>query len=365
MKPVIITRKIQLLLQAESKEEWKEGYGRLLAWQSTVSKAANRIVTHLYVQEHLPEMVYLTEGAKAKLADAQKDADGILTTSRTNSTYRLLSAGLKGEIPMSIIGALNSRIVSIFNKEKGDYAEGKRSLRTYRRDQPIPVVSAAISSVKKVGPEDAQEYELTLFGLRFRTNFGRDASGNRQFFSRLVSGEYRLRDSSLQVGKSKLFLLAVFNYEKGKVSLSADLRVEASLSIDAPIIAVTADRKVIIGSREEYLHRRLAIQEAMHRTQSALAGSRGGKGRKKKLRALKRYEHLEKNYVRTRLHQYAARLIDLCRSEGAGTLVLKGQTEKAVAAQDEPFLLRNWGYYGLIEKIRHKAAKYEIKVLIE
>jgi hypothetical protein len=362
MKPVIITRKIQLLLLAESKEEWKEGYRRLLAWQAVVSKAANRIVTHLYVQEHLQEMVYLTDGAKAKLVDEQKDADGILTTSRMNSTYRLLSPGLKGEIPMSIIGALNSRIVSVFNSEKGEYAEGKRSLRTYRRDQPIPVVKAAITSVT---PVDGKEYELTLFGIRFRTNFGRDASGNRQLFARLVSGEYRLRDSSLEVGKSKLFLLAVFNYEKGTVSLSADLRVEASLSIDAPIVATTGDRNVIIGSREEYLHRRLAIQEAMHRTQAALAGSRGGKGRKKKLGALKRYEQLEKNYVRTRLHQYAARLIDLCRTEGAGTLVLKGQTEKEEAAQEEPFLLRNWGYYGLIEKIRHKAAKYEIKVLIE
>jgi hypothetical protein len=362
MKPVIITRKIQLLLQAASKEEWKEGYKQLLDWQAIVSKAANRIVTHLYVQEHLQEMVYLTEGAKAKLADVQKDPEGILTTSRMNSTYRLLSSGLKGEIPMSIIGALNSRIVSVFNKEKGQYAEGKRSLRTYRGGQPIPVVSTAITGFEVVGGE---EYGLTLFGLRFRTNFGRDASGNRQLFARVASGEYRLRDSSLEVGKSKLFLLAVFNYEKAPTGVSPELRVEASLSIDAPIVAITGDRQVTIGSREEYLHRRLAIQEAMRRTQAGLAGSRGGKGRKKKLGALKRFEQLEKNYVRTRLHQYAAKLIDLCRAEGAGTLILKGQTEKEATAQEEPFLLRNWGYYGLIEKIRHKAAKYDINVLIE
>jgi hypothetical protein len=363
MEPVIITRKIQLLLQAADKEEWKEGYDKLLAWREIVSRAANWIVTHQYIQENLKEMVYLTEGIRLKLADSRKDEEGILTTSRMNTTYRLLSGKLKGEIPMSIIGALNSRIVSVFNKEKGDYREGKRSLRTYRRDQPIPVVSAAISALEEVEPE---EYRFQLFGLAFRTNFGRDASGNRQIFDKYARGECRLRDSSLEVRKNKLFLLAVFDYVgEQRPQLSPDLRVEASLSMDAPIIAAIGTRQIRIGSKEEYLHRRLAIQEAMRRTQSALRGSRGGKGRKKKMKALERFEELEKNYVRTRLHQYSSRLISFCLEEGAGVLVLKGQLEKEAEAGEDAFLLRNWGYYGLKDKISHKAAKYDITVIVE
>jgi hypothetical protein len=361
-KPLVFTRKIQLLLQTATKEEWVEGYGRLQEWQQLVTRAANWIVSHHYVQENLKEMIYLSDGTRTRLADIHKDADGILTTSKMNTTYQLLSGKLKGEIPMSIIGALNSQIVAVFNKEKKDYAEGKRSLRVYRLGQPIPVVRNAIGGMEAV---DKGEYAFRLFGMRFRTNFGRDASGNRQLFQQVASGERRIRDSFLEVGKNKLFLLAVFHQPGGEIRLSPERRVEARLSLEIPILAVSGDKELRIGTREEYLYRRLAIQEAMHRTQAALRYSKGGKGRARKMRALQRFRGLEKHYVQTRLHQYAARLIEFCRREGAGVLLLRDQTDKEAQASGDPFILRNWSYFGLKAKIDHKAAKYGITVLIE
>ena len=220
-KPLVFTRKIQLLLQTATKEEWVEGYGRLQEWQQLVTRAANWIVSHHYVQENLKEMIYLSDGTRTRLADIHKDADGILTTSKMNTTYQLLSGKLKGEIPMSIIGALNSQIVAVFNKEKKDYAEGKRALRIYRQGQPIPVVRNAISGIEAV---DKGEYAFRLFGMRFRTNFGRDASGNRQLFQQVASGERRIRDSFLEVGKNKLFLLAVFHQPGGEIRLRSEER---------------------------------------------------------------------------------------------------------------------------------------------
>lgn len=358
---MMITRKIQLLLQADSKEQWKEHYRKLVGWQHIVTKAANWIVTHHYVQENLKELLYLADGVKVKLADQQKDEEGILNTSRMNTTYRLLSGKFKGEIPMSIITALNNRIVSVFDKERSEYREGRRSLRTYRRDQPIPIVSTDIIRVAA----DKGEYHFFLYGLLFRTNFGRDASGNRQLFEKFVNGEGRLRDSSLDIRKNKLFLLAVFDQEKVAAPLSADRRVLARLSMDVPIIAGIDGKDIRIGSKEEYLYRRLAIQEAMHRTQAALRYNSGGKGRRKKMRAVQRFHELEKNYVQTRLHQYSARLISFCRQEGAGVLILLSQADKEAEAREDDFLLRNWGYYGLKEKISYKAAKYGITVLVE
>ncbi|GGA88134.1 hypothetical protein [Puia dinghuensis] len=361
-KPVMITRKIQLLLQADSKEEWKEKYRTLLTWQQMVTKAANWIVTHHYVQDSLKELLYLADGIKVKLADQQKDEEGILTTSRMNTTYRLLSAKFKGEIPMSIITALNSRIVSVFDKEKADYREGKRSLRIYRRDQPIPIVSKDIIHIE---PVEKGEYRFSLYGLHFHTHFGRDTSGNRQLFEKVIMGEGRLRDSSIQIKQQKLFLLAVFDQDKVAGQLSPESRVEAWLSMDVPIIAASGGKEIRIGSKEEYLHRRLAIQEAMRRTQAAVRYNSGGRGRTRKLQALERFHDLEKNYVRTRLHQYSARLIHFCLEEGAGVLVLRHQSEKEATARESNFLLRNWTYYGLKEKISYKAAKYGITVLVE
>lgn len=359
---MVFTRKIQLLLQTATKEEWVEGYARLQEWQQIVTKAANLIVSHHYVQEYLKEMIYLSDGTRVRLADIHKDADGILTTSKMNTTYQLMSGKFKGEIPMSIIGALNSQIVAVFNKEKKDYTEGKRSLRVYRQGQPIPVVRSAISGIEAV---DNDEYEFRLFGMRFRTHFGRDASGNRQLFQQVASGERGMRDSYLEVGKNKLFLLAVFHQPAAVVQLSPERRVEASLSLEIPIVALSGEKALRIGTKEEYLYRRLAIQEAMHRTQAALRYNKGGKGRARKMRALQRFRALEKQYVQTRLHQYSARLIEFCRQEGAGVLVLRDQTGKEAQAKEEVFILRNWSYYGLKAKIDYKAAKYGITVIIE
>jgi len=68
-KPLVFTRKIQLLLQTATKEEWAEAYGRLQEWKQIVVRAANQIVSHHYVQENLKEMLYLSEGTRVRLAD--------------------------------------------------------------------------------------------------------------------------------------------------------------------------------------------------------------------------------------------------------------------------------------------------------
>jgi IS605 OrfB family transposase len=147
--------------------------------------------------------------------------------------------------------------------------------------------------------------------------------------------------------------------------LSEDIRVEAHLSVDIPIVATNGEKTIQIGSREEYLYRRLAIQQSMHRAQSSMRFNKGGKGRKKKMQALERFHLAEKNYVSTRLHQYSAMLIEFCRQQGAGVLVLRSQLEKETQAKENEFLLRNWTYYGLREKISYKAFRYGITVITE
>jgi hypothetical protein len=73
----------------------------------------------------------------------------------------------------------------------------------------------------------------------------------------------------------------------------------------------------------------------------------------------------EKNYVNQKQHVYSKRLIDLCLKNKAATLLLVDQTEKEQQAREDPFLIRNWGYYGLKQKIERKANKVGIAVLVE
>jgi|GEM_PF-3892603 hypothetical protein len=85
---------------------------------------------------------------------------------------------------MAIISSLNKRIVSVFDKEKLEYREGTRSLRTYKAGLPIPIAGSDV-------------IHLAITG----------------------AGDYS-------------FILAAFPVEEQSVQLSPDIRVTAHLSED-------------------------------------------------------------------------------------------------------------------------------------
>src|SRR3546814_14099550 len=100
------------------------------------------------------------------------------------------------------------------------------------------------------------------------------------------------------------------------------------------------------GNKEEFLHRRLAIQAARHRLQRGSTYNRSGKGRQRKLKSLDDWDAKEKQYVDSRMHLYSRRLIDLCVTSEAGTLRLVHQQQTEQVAKEEEFLLRNWSNSG-------------------
>ena len=91
---------------------------------------------------------------------------------------------------------------------------------------------------------------------------------------------------------------------------------------------------------------------------------RSGKGKTRKLKALDRMSQVEQNYVHNRLHVYSRRLIDFYINNKAGTLILLDQEEKMELAKEEEFVLRNWSYYELMTKIKYKAEKAGIELII-
>ncbi len=57
---LILTRKIQLIIDLPTQEERKEELDKLYKWQNRCFKAANLIVSHLYVQEMIKDFFYLS-----------------------------------------------------------------------------------------------------------------------------------------------------------------------------------------------------------------------------------------------------------------------------------------------------------------
>ena len=362
-KRIIITRKIQLLIDSKDPEFIKQARNQLYQWQRICFKAANMIMSHQFVQEQVKDFFYLTEDVKLKLADKKRDEDGMLQLSREGTTYHVLSNHFKGQVPMNMMAALNHSLLSYFNKEKVAYWKGEKSLRNYKSNIPMPFSGRSI--YKYTLAADGRNYCFNLYRIPFRTYLGRDRSDKKAILERLRTGALKLLASSLQIVKGKIFLLASIEVEKEQHVLDPAVIAEASLSIAHPVVVRVGNNEYTIGNEEEFLHRRLAIQAAIHRVQKGAVFNRGGHGRKRKMKSLEDYKHLEKRYVEQKLHVYSRMLIDFCVKHRAATLLLLNQQAKEEIAKDDPFLLKNWSYYSLKEKISYKAEKAGIQVIVE
>jgi IS605 OrfB family transposase len=402
-----VTRKIELAFDVEDKAELKDLWKKVYNWNFNVRQAANYLSSHLWIQQHIKDLFYVTDGVKSKLANITKDPDGILITSKDNTTYQVLSKKYKGEMPMGMLSGLNTVIAKTYAKEANDVNMGLKSLRTYRQNIPLPIRTADISQWQKL-PDG--NYSFFVYGTRFKTYFGLDLSFNEIMMDRAVGRfsykhpqlekaekqnrkrkarfgividennevEYKFCDSTLTVEerknkegkkKNKIFLNAVFSFDSMKRLLDSEKVAECFLSEDYPIVIKESESRLYyIGTKQEYQHRRQAIRSSLDRLKKDLKYGGNGDGRRLKLQALDRFEALEKKYVNFKMHKYSKVLIDYCLKRGIGTIRLNNYKEiKEKLKQDTAeakLLLSSWSYFSLSEKIKYKSAVYGIAVEI-
>lgn len=349
---MIITRKIQLNINGKDKAESSDFYKTLYRWSFICQKAANLVTSHLFFLNNTKDFFYLVENVKLKLSKEES-----LKTSLRNIGYQLLSKNWKGEIPTDILTNLNNLVYKSFQQEKKEYYAGKRSLRSYKTTIPIPfskthIRNLTVTDIERDG-KTYQNYNFDLFSIPFTIFFGRDRSNNRAIIDRIMTGEYEMKNSSIQLKNNKIFLLLAININEKKLVLDDKKTVTANFSLSTPIIAKCGRYKKEIGNKDEFLHRRLQIQMAMQRIQKAGRYNVGGKGRKKKLKSIDFFKEKEHNYIQTKIHQYSKQLIDFALKVGAKNIKLMDMPEDAKDLDD--YLIRNWSYYSLNEKLKYKA----------
>lgn len=392
---MVITRKIEIYICESDKDLRKEFVHTVFGWCDAVRKAANLIVSHKFVQQNVRDFMYLQEDVRERfmIVDKQGKAkvkfnvSDILEKgpgmSEQNVTYRLISSMLKGNVPADIYSCLNQAVAKTFKETVTDINKGEAALRSYKNNIPIPFSAKSISNIHKAA--DGHFY-FTLFGVPFACMLGRDRSNNEAIIERCIRGEYKLCSSSIAFQKviskdtgkkkNKLFLYLCIDIPKKEVELNSKKSMYCYLGLAHPIeynyevqaknIYDSGVKWSYIGTAEEFLYRRVQIQAAMKRCQQNCRYTSGGKGRKRKLQALNRFE--EKNYVQTKLHTYSRMLVDNAIKNHCGTIVLVNQEPREEEAKvdnqkGEPFVLRNWSYYGLKTMISYKAKMVGIEVI--
>lgn len=378
---MIITRKIELLIPETDKEIKHAFYEKLFEIARIARDAANAASSHLFMLDN--STPYLDEESKDKLVYLGTKGD---KSTKQNVAYCLMSNMFKDKMP-GITGMLSCLAQIVRKNYQEDRKKGmwKRSLRSYKSNLPIPFSAKAFGNMckREYADQDGVVHEVIQFSIMnipFQMRFGRDRSGNRLIVERILSGEYKLCTSSIVCDGKKVFLLMTVDIPQKKVELIEGKKLYAFLDVETPIVCSTevksyrnrdsGEKVFLIGSKEEYLYRRVQIQQAVRRCQMNNKYTVGGKGRKRKCQAIDRWHEKEKNYVDSKIHLYSRELINYAIKYKCAEIVLMNQKEKEKKAKEEmeegkPFLLRNWGYYNLKEKIRYKATMYGIHLTEE
>lgn len=359
MEKRFVTRKLRLIIDSTDKAYIEEVYARLYHWRTVCRKASNLLMSHYFVLEQVKDIMYFTEDVKRKLADIKTDELGILSTSKMNSGYRMMSGHFKGEIPTHILSCLNKRIAGIFNSCKSDYLFGKKSLPNYKEDLAIPFKGTDISYLRKC--EDGISYGFKLFGIWFKTCLGRGFVYKRELLEEWVNGVRPLKTSMLELDGNKIYLIATFEMEHEILALNPSVIAELYLGSEYPVLLHIDNKNFTIGTNEGFLHRRLAIRAAIDRKLAAFGHCSSNKEKLKRNKVLERLREKDRAFVNTKQHQYSREIIDICIKHGAGIILLcKAKNE----IDDGNSVLKYWNYYSLKEKIKYKSSVSGI-VLIE
>ena len=374
---MVITRKIEVFIPEDDKALRRSYYEKLYDNRDAAVKIANMAVSHRFALDNT--MPYLTDEVKETIeyigCKGQK-------ATKQNATYVVASQAFKDKgIYMGMIPSVLQMVDKMYqdDRKKGMW---NRSLRSYKSTMPVPVKASLYHNLRfaEYVNGDGKTNEGCFFevmGIPFQMRFGRDRSGNRLIVERVISGEYKMCTSSIQVDGKKVFLLLCVDIPKKEVKLDEGKTMYAYLGVMNPIVC-TCDVRAAkeydsgykwfeVGTKEEFNYRRRQIQEAVKRCQQNNKYSVGGKGRRKKCQAIDRWHDKEKNYVDTKLHTYSRLLVELAVKHKCGQIVLMNQKPREDKAKEdnmngEPFVLRNWSYYGFKEKIAYKCKMCGIKL---
>lgn len=381
IRTMIITRKIEVFVNEDDKDLRRSYYEKLYDMRNAARHAANLTSSHSFILDNA--IPYLSEEDKEKLTFLGATGE---QASKANAAYTAVSKKYKGEISMGMLSNVVQNARKCYQADFVDVMTGKRSIRSYRSNLPIPFQKKAFSF-----RADDRDIYFTLEKIPFQMKFGKDRSGNRVIVNRVISGEYKMATSSIVLDdkRKKTYLYLCVDIPQKENKLKKDKVLYAYLGIHNPIVCSTEvctpyernQTKVWeISTSEEFFHKRRQIQESLRRAQITAKWNKGGKSRYYKTKNIEHFKKKELNYVTTKIHQYTKELVRIAIDHECDTIVLanqKGREEALKEAAEKKdnecterdlkrkIVFRNWSYSGLKDKIKYKAKMNGITVRID
>ena len=358
----IITRKIEVFIVEPDKDKYKQKRERLYDMRYHTFRAANKIINY-----HYSLFNELTQMLKDKTREEQKEIiAGKLGTSIENSSYQMIGEEFD-MLPSYVRSSLNRKIYGQFKNNISGVLRGQRTLATYRLGMPVPVMASHDFRKQEVDGKECIVYPF-LSDIQLALHFGRDRSNNASIVDRIISGEYKMCDSALELvdkgeNRGKMFLALSVKFPTQKVVLDYDKIAATNLGMNCPLFVSTSTGQTLqVGSKDEFLRVRIQLQERRRNIQRNLTTVLSGHGRARKMKALDHLAEVERNFARTFNHKLSKALVMFCVNNGIGTI----KTEDLLGGAEtleKTYILRNWSYFELQSQIEYKAKMYRIKVV--
>lgn len=353
MDQQISTRKVEIYVLESDKDKKDEYYKKLRDWNYQSRCYSNDIINML-------QSIRIIENFnKNNDSENAKTLEDFLDTSRRNVGYKLVSDKYK-ELPSYIRSSVNNYVFNDFKNTIGDILRGNRTVTSYKKGMPVFFMSTALRNLK----QEDNKFTFDFLGIPMATKLGRDRSNNKEIISRIISGEYKMSDSSFQIKDGKMFLNIVFKSPKKKISLDKDKILGVDLGINFPAyIAINSDSnfRMSIGDRDSFLNQRLGMQKMRRNIQKTLKVSCGGKGRAKKMKKFDSIGTKERNFATTMNHNFSKHIIEAAIKNNCGTINIEDLSGISKNEKNN-FVLRNWSYFQLQEMIKYKADKAGIEI---
>lgn len=365
VKKIVSTKRIEIYLSEPDKEIRNQQYRTLRDYSYNSRKMAN-FMMDIYssnfslenLKKEYPDHDIKTIQECFLSSQGKRKGEKV---SLQNLGYKASTDKFKDLLPSTIRASLSQKVNKDFSNTLKDVLLGNRNFNFYKKDFPIFFGKKAINGLQK--EDGGKNFSFELFGFSFKTRLGADRSNNEFVLDSILSGNYLIRDSSIQFKNNKLFLNLVIKHDFAAKDLDENKILGVDLGIACPAYVSIFGTKVrmAIGDGKDFQHQRFKIFSMRKRLHKNLKQTSGGRGRKHKLKKLEQFSEKEKNFSKTYNHYISKNIIEIALKNGCGTINIE-KLEGIAREEKNKFILRNWSYHQLITMIKYKAKKYNIKV---
>lgn len=245
---------------------------------------------------------------------------------------------------------------------KNGLAKGERSATNYKRDFPLMTRGRQLNFYE----DDGEIYIKWVNKIVFKVVFNQRKENTLELqhtLQKVITGEYKLAQSSLEFDKNNNLILNLtldipFK-EVDEVVAGRVLGVDLGIAVPA-YVCLSDDiyKRQGLGSYEDFFKVRQQFKARRERLYKQLKLTKGGRGRKQKLKAINQFKEKERNYAKTYNHNLSRAIVDFAKQHKCEQINLENLQGNTF---DEK-ILGSWSYYELQTMIEYKASRLGIKV---